>query len=111
MATQRPGFQIPLVDFAASLLSQAEAAARAQRIAEQVVELDPNCDAVVYVIEDQEDPAWSPKGLRGDIRVESAQLEFDSGTLGMLADSGEQPLVLNGSQLKREHYARAGGRH
>jgi len=104
MATQRPGFQIPLVDFAASLLSQAEAAARAQRIAEQVVELDPNCDAVVYVIEDQEDPAWSPKGLRGDIRVESAQLEFDSGTLGMLADSGEQPLVLNGSQLKREHY-------
>src|SRR5690348_9240203 len=105
MATQRPGFQIPLVDFAASLLSQAEAAARAQRIAEQVVELDPNCDAVVYVIEDQEDPAWSPKGLRGDIRVESAQLEFDSGTLGMLADSGEQPLVLNGSQLKREHYA------
>ncbi|HEY6939350.1 MAG TPA: efflux RND transporter periplasmic adaptor subunit, partial [Terriglobales bacterium] len=105
MATQRPGFQIPLVDFAAGLLSQAEAAARAQLIAEQVVELDPNCDAVVYVIEDQDDPAWSPKGLRGDIRVESAQLEFDSGTLGMLAESGEQPVVLNGSQLKREHYA------
>ncbi|HKC72569.1 MAG TPA: efflux RND transporter periplasmic adaptor subunit [Terriglobales bacterium] len=105
MATQRPGFQIPLADFAASLLSQGEAAARAQLIAEQVVELDPNCDAVVYVIEDQDDPAWSPKGVRGDIRVESAQLEFDSGTLGMLAESSEQPLVLNGSQLKREHYA------
>jgi RND family efflux transporter MFP subunit len=105
MATQRPGIQIPLVDFAASLLSQAEAAARAQLIAEQVVELDPNCDAVVYVIEDQDNPAWCPKGVRGDIRVEGEQLEFDSGTLGMVAEAGEQPLVLNGAQLKREHYA------
>jgi RND family efflux transporter MFP subunit len=105
MATQRPGFQIPLVDFAANLLLQREAAARAQLIAEQVVELDPNCDAVVYAIEDQDDPSWSPKGVRGDIRVEGEQLEFDAGTLGMLADGGEQPLVLNGSQLKREHYA------
>lgn len=105
MATQRPGFQIPLVDFAASLLLQREASGRAQLIAEQVVELDPNCDAVVYVIEDQDDPAWSPKGLRGDIRVEGEQLEFNAGTLGMLAEAGEQPLVLNGSQLKREHYA------
>jgi RND family efflux transporter MFP subunit len=105
MATQRPGFQIPLVDFAASLLLQREASGRAQLIAEQVVELDPNCDAVVYVIEDQDDPAWSPKGVRGDIRVEGEQLEFNAGTLGMLAEAGEQPLVLNGSQLKREHYA------
>jgi RND family efflux transporter MFP subunit len=105
MATQRPGFQIPLVDLAASLLGQREAAARAQLIAEQVVELDHSCDAVVYVIEDQDDPAWSPKGLRGDIRVEGEQLEFGAGTLGMLAEAVEQPLVLNGSHLKREHYA------
>jgi RND family efflux transporter MFP subunit len=70
-----------------------------------VVELDPNCDAVVYVIEDQDDPGWSPKGLRGDIRVEGEQLAFHAGTLGMVAEAGEQPLVLNGSQLKREHYA------
>ena len=105
MATQRSGFQIPLVDFAASLLLQRDASGRAQLIAEQVVELDPNCDAVVYVIEDQDDPAWSPKGLRGDIRVEGEQLEFNAGTLGMLTEAGKQPLVLNGSQLKREHYA------
>jgi RND family efflux transporter MFP subunit len=105
MATQRPGFQTSLVDFAASLFSQREAAARAQLIAEQVVELDHSCDAVVYVIEDQKNPAWSPKGLRGDIRVEHEQLEFNAGTLGMLAEAGEEPVVLNGSHLKREHYA------
>ena len=36
MATQRPGFEIPLLDFAASLLVQGETSLRAQLIAEQV---------------------------------------------------------------------------
>jgi RND family efflux transporter MFP subunit len=105
MATQRPGFEIPLIDFAASLLLQREAAARAQLTAEQVMQLDPDCDVVVYVIEDQDDPSWSPKGLQGDVKVGRDRLEFHAGTLGMLAESGAPPVVLSGSQLKREHYA------
>ena len=105
MATQRHGFEIPLADFAATLLLQREVGQRAQLIAEQAAQLEPGCHVVVYVIEDQEDPAWSPKGLSGDIRVGSEKLDFHGGTLGMLTESASPHLLLHGSQLAREDYA------
>lgn len=105
MATQHHGFEIPLVDFAATLLLQREVGQRAQLIAEQAAHLEPGCDVVVYVIEDQDDPAWSPKGLSGDIRVGSDKLEFRAGTLGMVAELSGPYLVLHASQLAREDYA------
>lgn len=102
MATQRPGFEIPLLDFAASLLVQGDTLQRAQLIAEQVAQLDPGSDVVVYVIEEPEDPSWTPKGFGGD-RI-AHPLDFQAGTLGMLAESSA-PLVLNAAQLTREDYA------
>lgn len=104
MATQRHGFEVPLLDFAANLLLQREAGRRAQLIAEQLAQLEPGCDVVVYVVEDQDNPSWTPKALRGDLRVGGDKLEFQAGTLGMLAQA-EGPLVLHASQLAREDYA------
>ncbi len=104
MATQQSRFEIPLFDFAASLLVQREAAQRAHLIAEQVAQLDPVCDVVVYVIENQEDPGWIPKAILGEVTVGSDQVDLHAGTLGTLAEAGA-PLVLPGSKLAREDYA------
>ena len=105
MATQRHGFEIPLADFAATLLLQREVGQRAQLIAEQAAQLELGCDASVYVIEDQEDPSWTRKGLSGDLGAGSEQIEFHSGTLGMVAELAAPYLLLHGSQLAREDYA------
>lgn len=104
MATQQPGFEVPLLDFSANLLSQREASQRAQLIADQLAQMEPGCDAVVYAVVDADDPGWSPKALRGDIRVGGDKLEFHAGTLGMLAQEAA-PLLLHASQLAREDYA------
>lgn len=103
MATQRPGFEIPLLDFAASLLVHGDTAQRAQVIAEQVAQLDPGSDVVVYVIEAPEDPGWTARGLAGNIKVSREKMDFQAGTLGMVAES-QTPLVLDGAQLAREDY-------
>src|SRR6185437_9294207 len=103
MATQRPGFEIPLLDFAASLLVQGDTAQRAQVIAEQVAQLDPGSDVVVYVIEAPEDPGWTAWGLAGNIKVSREKMDFQAGTLGMVAES-QTPLVLDGARLAREDY-------
>ncbi|HKU23647.1 MAG TPA: efflux RND transporter periplasmic adaptor subunit [Terriglobales bacterium] len=105
MATQRHSFEVPLADFAATLLLQREVGQRAQLIAEQAAQLEPGCDVAVYVIEDQEDPSWVRKGLSGDLGAGSEQIGFRSGTLGMVAALAAPYLVLHGSQLAREDYA------
>src|SRR5579864_2553957 len=105
MATQRHSFEIPLADFAATLLLQRELGQRAQLIAEQAAQLEPGLDVAVYIIEDQEDPAWTRKGLSGDLGAGSEQLEFRAGTLGMIAELSAPYLVLHASQLTREDYA------
>jgi RND family efflux transporter MFP subunit len=104
MATQQSRFEIPLFDFAASLLVQREAAQRAQLIAEQVAQLEPACDVVVYVIENQDDPGWTPKATLGEVTVGSDQIDLHIGTLGTLAEAAA-PVVLHAAQLAREDYA------
>jgi RND family efflux transporter MFP subunit len=103
MATQRPGFEIPLLDFAAGLLLQREAGQRAQLVAEQVAQLAGG-DVVVYVIEDQEDPSWTAKAVVGEIAVEHSRVDFGAGALGTLAEAAA-PVVLSGTRLAREDYA------
>ena len=69
MATQRPGFAVPLAEFAAGLLSEREVTPRARLTAHQVAEMLPEAAVVVYVVEDQAAPAWSTKAAEGEIQV------------------------------------------
>ncbi|HEU5334445.1 MAG TPA: efflux RND transporter periplasmic adaptor subunit [Terriglobales bacterium] len=101
MATQHSGFAISPTDFAASLLSQRASAQRARLVAEQVRQLDPECDVVVYAIEGADEPRWAPKAIVGELNA--TETELQSGTLGALAEAAA-PLVLSGPELSREDY-------
>ena len=104
MATHTPGFAIPIHEFAAALLSEREVAPRARHTAQQLAELLPGTGVVVYVIEDQQAPQWTPKATAGAVTVPTAALPFDAGTLGAIAER-RQPLLFAGSDLAREDYA------
>ncbi len=104
MATQRPGFAVPLAEFAAGLLSEREVTPRARLTAHQVAEMLPGAAVVVYVVENQEAPAWSVKASEGEIQVAVSVVEFEAGTLGTIAESKEAH-IFSGSDLKREQYA------
>ncbi len=103
MATKRPEFAVPVAELAATLLAQQEVGPRARVIADQVAQLLPDTAAVVYVIEDQGNPTWSPKSTSGEITVTGA-LEFETGTLGTVVEN--RSLVLfESADLQRETYA------
>lgn len=102
MATRRPASAVPVADIAAALLTRLEVVPRARVIAEQVAELLPDSAVVVYVIEDQNNPAWTAKATVGDITV-SAVVDFQAGTLGALAESKELQ-VFEGPSLQREDF-------
>jgi len=102
MATKGPELAIPVAEFAAALLATQEVVPRAQVTADQVAELLPGIAVVVYVVEDQESPAWRAKATAGEIAV-AAAIEFREGTLGVVADSKTSQLFE--ANLKREHYA------
>jgi len=103
VATRRPRFAVPVAPFAASLLAQQEVGPRAQVIADQIEQLLPGIAVVVYVIEDQQNPAWTPKATAGEIAVGDVT-EFDSGALGAVA-AGKTFMQFEGSDLQREEYA------
>ena len=103
MAIRRPVFAVPIADFAAALLARPEVGPRAQVTAEQVAQLLFGTAVVVYVIEDQEQPSWTPKATAGEISV-AGGMEFNSGTLGMVAE-GKDFVQFDTSQLAREEYA------
>ncbi len=102
MATRRPRFAVPVAPFAAALLTQQEVGPRAQVIADQIAQLLPGIAVVVYVIEDQQNPAWTPKATAGEITVGDVT-EFDSGTLGTVA-ANKTFMQFEGSDLQREEY-------
>jgi RND family efflux transporter MFP subunit len=89
--------------FAAALVAQLEVSVRADVIAEQLADLLPGTAVVVYVVADQEQPAWTPKGMAGEIGTGQV-MEFHAGGLGELAAS-KTYLQFEGSQLRREEYA------
>ncbi len=103
MATRRPGIAVPVAPFAAALLTQQEVGPRAQVIADQIAQLLPDIAVVVYVIEDQQNPSWTPKATAGEITVGHVT-EFDSGTLGTVA-ANKTFMQFEGSDLQREEYA------
>jgi RND family efflux transporter MFP subunit len=103
MASRRPSVAVPVAQFAAALLAQQEVGPRAQVIADQIVELVPGIAVVVYAIEDQHNPTWTPKATAGEISAGHIT-EFDSGTLGAVA-ANKKFLHFEGSDLQREEYA------
>jgi RND family efflux transporter MFP subunit len=103
MATQRSEFAVPVAGLAAALLARSEVGPRCQVIAKLVAQLLPGTAVVVYVIEDQENPSWTAKAIAGEIRV-AAGMEFDTGTLGTVAESREFA-QFKASALTREQYA------
>jgi RND family efflux transporter MFP subunit len=103
MATQRSEFTIPVTEFAAALLARPEVSPRAQVTAEQIAQLLPGTAVVVYVIEDMDNPSWTPKAIAGEVEV-GGTLEFGAGTLGALAEN-KTLMVFEGADLQREDYA------
>ncbi len=103
MTTRRPAVAVPVAELAATLLAQQETGPRARVIADYVASLLPETAVVVYVVEDQESPAWKHKATAGDIIVGQVA-EFDSGTLGEV--TGNKSLLLfESGELQREQYS------
>jgi len=103
MAIRRPALAVPVAEIAAALLAQPEVAPRARVIADQLVELLPGAAAVVYVIPDQENPAWKSKAAAGEITVGEV-IDFNTGTLGAVAENRELQLFERAT-LQREDFA------
>ncbi|MGA2372160.1 MAG: GAF domain-containing protein [Candidatus Korobacteraceae bacterium] len=103
MDPRRTGSAVPLVDTAAALLARPEVEARAHVIAERVCELVSEAAAVVYVIEDQNNPLWKVKATAGDITV-SEVVKCDAGTLGRLAET-RAVQVFEVAALQREDFS------
>ena len=103
MATHRSAPAVPVVEIAAALLTRPETAARAQVIANRVCDLVPDSAVVVYVIEDQDNPAWTAKATAGEINVGEVA-EFAGGTLGAIA-SGRAVQTFDLATLDREAFS------
>lgn len=105
MATQKPGFAVPLEEFAAALLAQREVEPRARLTAAQVAELIPDSGVVVYIVPDPENnPEWVPKATVGDISLNDPTVPFDAGTLSAIPGKLESVLYAV-KDLTRETYA------
>src|SRR5882762_961526 len=102
MATHRPGFVL-VGEFAAALLKEQEAGPRAQLVADQIVQLLPGTAAVVYVIEDRDNPSWTPKATAGEISVAN-EVAFQAGTLGAVVES-KTAMLVDGRAVNREEYS------
>jgi len=103
MASRRSAVAVPLAEFAAALLAHPEVRPRAQITADQVAELFPGIAVVVYVVEDQGNPAWRARATAGEITVAEA-MAFQEGTLGAVAEN-KTLQVFEVSDLKREDFA------
>jgi RND family efflux transporter MFP subunit len=103
MAIRRPEPSVSVAEFAAALLGEQETAPRAQVTADRVRELLPDGAVVVYVVGDQQSPAWTAKGTAGEVTVAEG-MGFHEGTLGVVAEK-RTLLVFEGANLRRENYA------
>ncbi len=104
MAAQRSGSTNVSERLLVALLREREVRPRALLIAQYTTELFPGSAAVVYVIEDPEEPQWSAKAVAGEIHLDEERVPLDSGTLGMLARE-QEAIVFGGSTLAREDYS------
>ena len=105
MATQRPGFAVPLTEFAAALLAERELGPRANLTAQQVAEIFPGMGVVVYALEEgAEGKQWTPKA-KFEISLEDPAVAFDAGTLGAMAERNEA-VVFAGLRILRARIMR-----
>jgi transcriptional regulator with GAF, ATPase, and Fis domain len=109
MAAPKQASATPLAEIAIALLAQPEVVPRARVIADQAAELLPDTAAVVYVIQDQENPVWTAKATAGEITVGEV-VGFSAGTLGAVADS-RALRVFEGASLQREDFSHLDIRH
>jgi RND family efflux transporter MFP subunit len=109
MASQETASPLPVAQIAAALLGQSEVGQRARVVADWLVELLPGMAAVVYVIRDQENPAWTAMTTAGEITVGEI-VDFSTGTLGVIAES-KAPQVFEGADLQREDFSHLDIRH
>lgn len=103
MVTGWPAVAVPVNEIASQLLAVSEVASRAQVIADRVCQILPGSAAVVYVIEDHDDPSWKAKATAGDIQAAEV-VELNAGTLGRLASRRESQ-VFDTSRLPREDFS------
>ncbi len=103
MSPRRSASAVPVAEIAAALLAQPEVAPRARVIVGHVAELFPGAAAVVYVIQDQENPAWTAKATAGEITVAQV-MDFNAGTLGTVAESRTLQ-VFESASLQREDFS------
>ncbi|HSE50313.1 MAG TPA: efflux RND transporter periplasmic adaptor subunit [Terriglobales bacterium] len=104
MATQSPGFSVPLAELAASLLAEREVGPRARIVANFIAGMLPDTAVILYVVHDQNAPEWSAAAVQGEIALQDATVEFHAGTLGELAERRE-PLLYEVADLAREDYS------
>ena len=103
MATPRPAPAVPVAEFAAALLARPDVTARAQVIADHVLEFVSDGAVVVYVVEDQSNPVWIAKGRAGEIKV-TREVEYGTGTLGLVLQNRDVQILDVGS-LQREAFS------
>jgi RND family efflux transporter MFP subunit len=103
MVTGWPAVAVSVNEIASALLAVSEVASRAQVIADRVCQVVPGSAAVVYVIEDQDNPSWKAKATAGDIQAAEV-VELNAGTLGKLANS-RGPQLFDTSLLQREDFS------
>src|SRR5512140_2928957 len=104
MASVSPDFGVSLAEFAAVLLSERETQARCRRAAEVLSLLLKDSAICVYTVRDQENPAWKAEATAGEIDIEQSVVDFDSGTLGAVAEQ-RTDLTFAAADLTREDYA------
>lgn len=100
---QRPASAVPVADIARALLSCTGVSERARVIADHVCELVPGTAAVVYTVQDQENPAWQSSATSGEVTVGHLH-EFSAGTLGSVAESRILE-VFEAANLQREDFS------
>jgi RND family efflux transporter MFP subunit len=92
-----------VAQIAAELLAQSEVGPRARVVAAWLLQLLPRTAGVVYVIQDQENPAWTVMTTAGEISVGEV-VEFGAGTLGVVAETRSLQ-VFEGASLQREDFS------
>ncbi len=104
MDVQRPGLTEVSGEFLSNLLREREVRPRCALLAQQAMDLIPGAAAIVYVVEEPDQPHWAARATLGDVHLDDIIIPFDSGTLGVVADQ-KKPLLFSGSELVREDYA------
>jgi RND family efflux transporter MFP subunit len=104
MASVSPDFGVSLAEFAAVLLSERETQPRCRRAAEFICVLLNDAAVCAYTVRESQVPAWKAEATAGEIEISHPLIDFDSGTLGAVAEQ-LSIVSFSASDLAREEYA------